>query len=68
MIITDAMRERARLQTESCHECANLLIKGADEIRRLRAAFRVNGLRWGHTHAEIDAILDPPVVTTGYEK
>lgn len=29
----------------------------ADEIERLRAIVRVNGLRWGHTHAEIDAIL-----------
>ena len=28
------------------------------EIGRLRAIVRVNGLRWGHTHAEIDAILN----------
>lgn len=29
----------------------------ADEIDRLRTIVRVNGLRWGHTHAEIDALL-----------
>ncbi len=28
------------------------------EIDRLRAIVRVNGLRWGHSHAEIDALLD----------
>jgi len=27
------------------------------EIERLREVIRVNGLRWGHSHAEIDAIL-----------
>jgi hypothetical protein len=27
------------------------------ERDRLRSIVRVNGLRWGHTHAEIDAIL-----------
>lgn len=31
----------------------------SDEIERLRAIVRVNGLRWGHTHAEIDALLAP---------
>jgi hypothetical protein len=29
------------------------------EIGRLRAIVRVNGLRWGHTHAEIDKLLEP---------
>jgi len=29
----------------------------AREIERLQAIVRVNGLRWGHTHAEIDALL-----------
>lgn len=24
---------------------------------RMEAALRVNGLRWGHTHAEIDALI-----------
>lgn len=28
------------------------------EIERLRAIVRVNGLSWGHSHAEIDALLD----------
>ena len=28
------------------------------EIARLRAALRINGLRWGYTDAEIDKILD----------
>lgn len=28
-----------------------------NEIGRLRAIIRVNGLRWGHTHAEIDEML-----------
>ena len=27
------------------------------EIARLRTIVRVNGLRWGHTHKEIDEIL-----------
>ena len=27
------------------------------EIERLRAVVRVNGLRWGHSHADIDAML-----------
>ncbi len=34
--------------------------KRGREIARLREIVRVNGLRWGHTHAEIDAILDAP--------
>ena len=34
------------------------------EVGRLRAIIRVNGLRWGHSHAEIDAILN--VATKGY--
>lgn len=41
----------------------------ADEIERLRSIVRVNGLRWGHTHEQIDAILDgPDLVTTGDQK
>lgn len=28
------------------------------EIERLRAIVRVNGLRWGHSHAEIDQLLN----------
>jgi hypothetical protein len=27
------------------------------EIARLKAIVRVNGLRWGHTHADIDALI-----------
>jgi hypothetical protein len=30
------------------------------ENERLRSIVRVNGLRWGHTHAEIDALLAIP--------
>lgn len=33
--------------------------KSRAEIERLRAALRVNGLRWGCTDAEIDAVLYP---------
>jgi hypothetical protein len=33
------------------------------EIERLRSIVRVNGLRWGHTHAEIDAILNEQIRT-----
>lgn len=40
------------------HELAGVIECAADEIDRLRAIVRVNGLRWGHTHAEIDTILD----------
>jgi len=34
------------------------------EIARLEAIVRVNGLRWGHSHAEIDALIgtQPPAV------
>lgn len=41
------------------HHATDLAIarEARDEIERLRAIVRVNGLRWGHTHAEIDAIL-----------
>ena len=28
------------------------------EIERLKAVIRINGLRWGHTHAEIDTIIN----------
>jgi len=35
-----------------------LVMRAVAEIERLRAIVRVNGLRWGHSHAEIDAILD----------
>lgn len=37
------------------HECL------VAERNELRAIVRVNGLRWGHTHAEIDAILNQRV-------
>ena len=32
-------------------------IEAAVEIERLRSVVRINGLRWGHTHEEIDKIL-----------
>lgn len=35
------------------------LNEAADEIERLRAAFRVNALRAGFTHADVDAVLFP---------
>jgi hypothetical protein len=35
-----------------------MMLEAADEIDRLRAAIRVNGLRWGFTDAEIDAVLN----------
>jgi hypothetical protein len=38
---------------------SELWIAETRENERLRSIVRVNGLRWGHTHTEIDAILDP---------
>lgn len=38
---------------------AALVLTAAAEIMRLRGALRVNGLRAGATHAEIDAVIYP---------
>lgn len=50
------IRERLRALVATCG-CGACEDAGA-EIDRLRHILRVNGLRWGHTHAEIDALID----------
>jgi hypothetical protein len=43
-----------------------LLHDARDEIARLRSIVRVNALRWGHTHAEIDEMLaNSPAIREG---
>jgi hypothetical protein len=39
---------------------AALILEAAAEIGRLRTVIRVNGMRAGATHAEIDAVIYPP--------
>jgi hypothetical protein len=39
---------------------AALILDAAAEIMRLRGALRVNGVRAGATHWEIDAVIYPP--------
>lgn len=39
-------------------ECRHSSVNLEKENQRLRMIVRVNGLRWGHTHEEIDAILE----------
>jgi hypothetical protein len=59
--IVERLRDRADSYDQSgpsASHTADLLREAADEIERLRAALRVNGLRWGHTDAEIDAVLE----------
>lgn len=49
-----------RLRSEAANwsaTCGPLFDEAANEIERLRSVVRVNGLRWGHSHAEIDEIL-----------
>ena len=48
---------RGAFDAESIPHKNVALRRAGDEIERLQAIVRVNGLRWGHTHAEIDAIL-----------
>jgi hypothetical protein len=52
---------------ESGSSDAALILQAADEIARLRTIIRVNGLRAGATHAEIDAVVfpSPPSPTGG---
>ena len=38
-------------------EHGSLTEEAAVEIERLHSVVRINGLRWGHTHEEIDKIL-----------
>lgn len=45
-------------------EYAQWLRDAAQEIERLRSVIRVNGLRWGNTHAEIDKIVFPEALAT----
>jgi hypothetical protein len=41
----------------SLNDAIRTLDDAGQEIERLRAVVRVNGLRWGHSHAEIDTLL-----------
>lgn len=41
-------------------DLARAYIAQADEIGRLKAIIRVNGLRAGATHAEIDKLIEGP--------
>jgi len=40
-------------------EAPPLQHEAADEIERLRGIIRVNGLRWGADHPDIDALIYP---------
>jgi hypothetical protein len=55
--IVEQLREKSKWRPNDVH--GDLHKAAADEIVRLRAIVRVNGLRWGHTHAEIDALIAP---------
>jgi hypothetical protein len=55
--VTDIVKRLRVLVTRDRDPTVEDAREAADEIERLRAALRVNGLRWGHTHAEIDALL-----------
>lgn len=70
--------ELLRRDAEACARSINPPHKGsspddylsgmaANEIGRLRAAFRVNMLRYGATDAEIDAVLYPNGVVHQFE-
>jgi hypothetical protein len=50
------LKENRNMNTTITND-AIMIFERDQEIERLRAALRVNGLRWGHTHAEIDALL-----------
>lgn len=50
--------DATRCEMQFSKGVAGNIEEAAKEIERLRAIVRVNGLRWGHTHAEVDALLD----------
>jgi hypothetical protein len=52
-VIGGSEAQRVNVLTMAKHDIAML----AAEVERLRSVVRVNGLRWGHSHAEIDKIL-----------
>ena len=56
--ITERLRQANRDLFYIKPRSANACVEAANEIERLRAIVRVNGLRWGHTHAEIDELLN----------
>lgn len=56
--IVGLLRYRAEHGGPAFHmEDEQTLFRAADEIERLRAIIRVNGLRAGSTHAEIDQVI-----------
>ncbi len=55
--IVDRLRAVDHMSVEDCFLQSHLFSVAADEIGRLRAIIRVNGLRAGATHAEIDEII-----------
>lgn len=59
MLTQDLMIAALQHRNMGNDQAANMMELAAAEIGRLRTALRVNALRWGHTDAEIDAILNP---------
>lgn len=58
MTDTNELRTEGKIAIKSNLRIGYYCVEAANEIERLRAIVRVNGLRWGHTHAEIDALLE----------
>jgi len=52
-----AFIERMGIFSDAKGICSAVMDQMMAEIGRLRAIVRVNGLRSGHSHAEIDALL-----------
>ena len=65
MDIVKRLREGRTEGTDLRWQVTDIHLEAADEIERLRAIVRVNGLRWGHTHTEIDELLNQQSPTTG---
>jgi hypothetical protein len=65
--IVARLRAVDHMSVEDCFLQSHLLSAAADEIGRLRAIIRVNALRAGGTHAQIDTVVfpSPPSPTGG---
>lgn len=55
--IVNRLRDRDAVVLSGLFHAIPVMREAASEIERLRSVVRVNGLRWGHSHEEIDAML-----------
>lgn len=51
------LRRRATGQPTTMEDLERDLKAARDEIAALQAALRVNALRWGYDHADVDAVI-----------